>query len=108
MLELTLCNLIQYVKNKYVYGHFDDSSQLIETIGDGIDIYYMLEDLEKEFYVSFTDFNYTQFFHTESELSTLGTFSLKKHKYRSVKPFNIIDLYKYMSENKKLDKINTE
>lgn len=97
MQNLTSDNLLRYITEKYVYHQIEITSKIIDVIGDGLDIYYLLDDLEKDFNVDFSNFDFTSYFHSEDELSNLGCLAFwKRKKERPIKDFTIDDLYKYM------------
>ena len=105
-MELTLENLISFLEKKYPYDEgfntqtkFRDDNR--KCTFDGIDAIYLLEDLEREFEVTFESFDFHQYFLEESELNTMTwkhLFKLKKQ--REIKEeLTVQILFDYMNNN---------
>jgi gluconate kinase len=107
-MELTLNNLLHFLKEKYSYGDdFHNESKLREENRecpiDGDDALELLQNLRKEFNVSFENFDFHQYFLEESELNTMTLkhlFSRKKQR-EIAEELTIQKLYDYMLCNKK-------
>ena len=70
-MELTLENLILFLKTKTT-DELDISSQsVVREIEDGIGAIYLLDSISKKFNVTFKDFSFTEYFYGEDELLTL-------------------------------------
>ena len=102
-MELTLENLIVFFKKEYPYDlEFAPQTEIREYCStDGIAAVYLLEELEKEFNVTFKNFNFHQYFLDESELSTMTWKALfKPEKQREIKEeLTVQRLFDYMIKN---------
>ncbi|MCW1147156.1 DUF1493 family protein [Flavobacterium lacisediminis] len=107
-MELTLDNLISFIKNKsYDEDEIFPSSIVRNDFNvefDGDEVLYLFQELGVEFNVSFDTFNFKQYFLEETELCTLISFDtlFKKKKVREIeKELTIQDLFNFMENNKK-------
>lgn len=105
-MELTLENLISFLGKEYPYDlNFTPQVKLRESEAniDGIDAVDLLENLSKEFHVTFENFDFQKYFLDESELNTMTwkhLFQLKKQ--REIKEeLTVQALFEYMTENLK-------
>ncbi len=102
-MELTLENLILYLEKEYPYNFNFSPQFILREIDDGIGAFDILENIAKEFNVSFENFDFNQYFLNESELNTLTWKAIfKREKQRTIeKELTIQKLYDYMLCNKK-------
>ncbi|MCO7722025.1 hypothetical protein NJB85_02385 [Myroides odoratimimus] len=71
MRELTLENVISFL-NEHKHSLQEDitrDSDIMYAFGEGVDIYYLLEDLEEEFGVTFENFEFTRYFYHERDMN---------------------------------------
>lgn len=102
MKELTLDNLEKIILKRL---GFDDikftKDTVLRTYIDGDDVFYLLEDLESVFGISFENFEARKYFHDEGEiLSSINWLGFKK-KRKIENELTIGELYEYMKNNKK-------
>lgn len=104
-MELTLENLILFLEKEYPYDiGFKPQTEPrhCKAHFDGIDAVYFLENLSKEFNVSFEKFDFPKYFLYESELNTMTwkhLFGLERQ--RDIKKELTIEmLFDYMNKNK--------
>ena len=107
-MELTLENLISFLEKKYPYDEgFDKQTKFRddnrECTFDGIDAVDLLEELKRQFNVTFESFNFHQYFLDEAELNTLTwrhLFKLKKQREIN-EELTVKMLFDYMVTHKK-------
>jgi hypothetical protein len=102
-MELTLENLILYLEKEYPYNFNFSPQFILREIDDGIGAFDILENIAKEFNVSFENFDFHQYFLDEAELNTLTwKHLLQLKKQREIEEeLTIQKLYDYMLCNKK-------
>ncbi len=101
-MELTLENLILFFEKEYPYDLNFSPELIFREIDDGISAVDLLDNLAKEFNVSFENFDFHQYFLDEAELNTLTwkhLFGLKKQR-KIKEELTIQMLYEYMDRNK--------
>lgn len=102
-MHITLSNLVLFLSN-YFDTHVEPDTEIRnisdELIIDGEEIFYLFKAIEKEFKVSFVEFDFKQFFLEEHELTTGGILFWKQPEQRKIKrELTIRELYEYMKKN---------
>lgn len=102
-MELTISNLIFFLEEKLTYNESLFPFSILRDWEDGVGAVYFIEDLSKEFNVTFENFDFHQYFLDEAELSIMTwkhLFGLRMQR-EIHEELTIQMLYDYMIKNKK-------
>ncbi|WP_303850049.1 DUF1493 family protein [Apibacter mensalis] len=102
MKELTFDNLEKIILKRL---GFDDikftKDTVLRTYIDGDDVIYLLEELMNKFNVTFENFDFTRYYHEESEIiKVINWFGIKKMR-KIEHELTMGELFEYMKNNKK-------
>lgn len=104
-MKLTLSNIVLFFRDYFnvcVQPNTEIRNISNELIIDGEEIFYLFKALEKEFNVSFINFDFKKYFLEEKELNTGGWIWCKQPRQRKIEhELTIGELYEYMKNNKK-------
>jgi hypothetical protein len=107
-MELEISEFILFVKGKIAYEDdlVDENTKLSDYDVDGTVAIFLLEDIENRYQISFDNFEFEQYFHTEAELRT-GIMSdnwrdwFRKKEIRKIeKELTVGMLYDFVISNK--------